>query len=226
MSIGKHIPNGITCLNLFAGCMAVLAASAGDLQASANWVIAAAAFDFLDGFMARLLHAVSPVGKDLDSLADVVSFGLAPGMAVYQLLAGVTDTLLPFLAFLIPVCSALRLARFNHDSRQTDSFIGLPVPAHALFWTSAVCALSPLAVLHSTVLLSTVPVFLMFTSYLLISPLPMFSLKVKTWRFKGNESLYILLAASIVFTVLWGRLGVAGSILLYIAFNISRHLLP
>jgi CDP-diacylglycerol--serine O-phosphatidyltransferase len=224
MSVVKQIPNGITCLNLLSGCLSILAAAEGDFVSAANWVLAAAAFDFLDGFMARVLHAVSPVGKDLDSLADVVSFGLAPGMAVYRLLDNCTDTALPFLAFFIPVFSALRLARFNNDSRQTDSFIGLPVPAHALFWTSAVCALTPLMVTHSTLLLLTVLPFLILTSALLVSPLPMFSLKVKSLTFKGNEYLYLLIVSAIVFIFLWGRLGIAGSILLYIGFNLFRRL--
>ncbi|MDR3129068.1 MAG: CDP-diacylglycerol--serine O-phosphatidyltransferase [Tannerellaceae bacterium] len=226
MSIVKQLPNFITCLNLLSGCLAVLCGAEGNFSAAANWVIAAATFDFLDGFIARLLHATSPVGKDLDSLADLISFGLAPGMVVYRLLDGVTDTPLPYLAFLIPIFSALRLARFNNDNRQVESFIGLPVPAHALFWTSAVCALTPLAEAHASFFLFSVLPCLVLTSSLLLSSLPMFSLKVKTFTFKGNEGRYFLLIAAIFFIFLWGRLGIAGSIFLYITFNLFRHLLP
>jgi CDP-diacylglycerol--serine O-phosphatidyltransferase len=226
MTIVKQIPNCITCLNLLSGCFAVLAAAEGEFSMAANWVIAAAAFDFLDGLIARLLHATSPIGKDLDSLADLISFGLAPGMAVYRLLDGLTDTALPYLAFLIPVFSALRLARFNNDTRQVDAFLGLPVPAHALFWTSAVCAFLPLAGAHAGLFLFIALPFLVLTSSLLLSSLPMFSLKVKTLTFKGNEYRYLLFVAAIVFIFLWGRLGIAGSIFLYIALNLFRRLSP
>ncbi|MDR2791765.1 MAG: CDP-diacylglycerol--serine O-phosphatidyltransferase [Tannerellaceae bacterium] len=226
MSVVRHIPNVITCLNLLAGCMAVVCAAEGDLFCAAGWVVAAAAFDFLDGFAARCLHAFSPIGKDLDSLADLVSFGLAPAMSVYILLDGITETPLPYVAFLVPVFSALRLARFNNDSRQSDTFIGLPVPAHALFWVSLACSLSPLGVSYGERLLFTIPFALVATSLLLVSPLPMFSLKMKRFSFKGNERRYLLVAAALPFTLLWGYLGIAGSVFLYIALNLVKRPSP
>ena len=145
MSIRKHIPNTITCLSLLSGCVASVMALHGNLLSALIWIIIAAVFDFCDGFAARLLKAYSPMGKELDSLSDMVSFGFAPGMVVYWLLGeastalpfGSLNTYIPYLAFVIPTFSGLRLAKFNIDERQTTSFIGLPVPAHALFWASA-----------------------------------------------------------------------------------------
>jgi len=148
MNITKHIPNILTCLNIVSGCIAVVAALLyGSLEMAACWIIIGAVFDFSDGFAARMLKAYSPIGKDLDSLADVVTFGVAPGVIVFRLLFEITYVgvpglasnsyqYLPYVAFVIPVFSALRLAKFNIDDRQTTSFIGLPVPAHALFWAS------------------------------------------------------------------------------------------
>jgi len=133
--IKKHIPNSITCLNLFSGCVAVFLAFKGNYEGAIIAILLAAVFDFFDGFAARLLKAYSPMGKELDSLADMVSFGVAPGAIVFSLLSETNVCeWLPFLAFLIPVFSGLRLAKFNIDERQTTSFIGLPTPANAIFW--------------------------------------------------------------------------------------------
>ena len=155
MSIRKHIPNTITCLSLLSGCVASVMALHGNLLSALIWIIIAAVFDFCDGFAARLLKAYSPMGKELDSLSDMVSFGFAPGMVVYWLLGeastalpfGSLNTYIPYLAFVIPTFSGLRLAKFNIDERQTTSFIGLPVPAHALFWASV--GYSVLPVIHA-----------------------------------------------------------------------------
>src|ERR1035437_3641113 len=135
----KHIPNFITCLNLFSGCVGVYLAFQGNFQGAFIAIIVSAVFDFFDGFAARLLKAYSPMGKELDSLADMVSFGLAPGAIVFSLLSetGINEWL-PYLAFIIPVFSGLRLAKFNIDASQTTSFIGLPVPANAIFWAGLV----------------------------------------------------------------------------------------
>ena len=131
----KHIPNFITCLNLFSGCVGVYLAFQGNFQGAFIAVIVSAVFDFFDGFAARLLKAYSPMGKELDSLADMVSFGVLPGAMVFSLLSktGISEWL-PYVAFVIPVFSGLRLAKFNIDERQTSSFIGLPTPANAIFW--------------------------------------------------------------------------------------------
>ena len=216
MSIRKHIPNAITCLSLLSGCVASVMALHGNLLSALIWIIIAAVFDFCDGFAARLLKAYSPMGKELDSLSDMVSFGFAPGMVVYWLLGeastalpfGSLNTYIPYLAFVIPTFSGLRLAKFNIDERQTTSFIGLPVPAHALFWASV----------GYSVLVTVILAFI--TSLLLVSEIPMFSLKVKSLAWKGNELRYILIACAIIFVALWGFLGISGTILLYIVLSI------
>lgn len=228
MNIKKHIPNTITCFNLFSGCIACVMAFQGNFCMAAVFVMLAAVFDFFDGFAARLFHAYSPIGKDLDSLADVISFGFAPGAVLYcSLVQSITGfpynpvlVYLPYLAFLIPVFSALRLAKFNNDVRQTTSFIGLPVPANALFWVSAVYSTQQLA--DGNVILYTVAVLLLvgLTSFLLVSEIPMFSLKIKSLVWKGNEFRYILAICAILFVAVWGFLGISGTILLYIALSI------
>ncbi len=144
MNITKHIPNFITCLNLFAGCVSCVMAFQGEYLSAAFFLYLAAAFDFLDGMMARLLNAYSKIGKELDSLSDVVSFGVAPGVMLFSWLQTIAPErlLLPYLAFLIPVSSALRLATFNIDDRQATAFIGLPTPANAIFITSLISYVS------------------------------------------------------------------------------------
>lgn len=203
-------------------------ALSGDLLSALVWIIVAAVFDFCDGFAARLLKAYSPMGKELDSLSDMVSFGFAPGMVLFWLLGQVATSLplgslniyVPYLAFVIPVFSGLRLAKFNIDERQTTSFIGLPVPAHALFWASAGYSVTPL--LHANEpLFALVAIVLAFaTSYLLVSEIPMFSLKVKSLSWRGNELRYILVVCAIIFVALWGTLGIAGTILLYFILSL------
>ena len=186
----KHIPNFITCLNLFSGCIAAYLAFKGNYQGAFIAILLASVFDFLDGFAARLLKAYSPMGKELDSLADMVSFGLAPGAIVFSLLSetGLNEWL-PFLGFLIPVFSGLRLAKFNIDDRQTTSFIGLPVPANAIFWAGLVYSFSPFLLDTVWLLLILIIVF----SYLLVSELPMFSLKFRNVSWADNQTQYIFL---------------------------------
>src|SRR5574344_855603 len=144
MNFKKHIPNSITCCNLISGCIATTYAFSGNPKMALLWIIVGAVFDFFDGMSARLLHVSSPIGKELDSLADDITFGLAPASIAFMLLADFpfcldgVGRLLPYTAFLIAAFSALRLAKFNLDTRQTTSFIGLPTPANALFWASFV----------------------------------------------------------------------------------------
>jgi CDP-diacylglycerol--serine O-phosphatidyltransferase len=186
----KHIPNFITSLNLFSGCVAAYLAFKGNYPGAFIAILFASAFDFLDGFAARLLKAYSPMGKELDSLADMVSFGLAPGAIVFSLLSETgINVLLPFLGFLIPVFSGLRLAKFNIDDRQTTSFIGLPVPANAIFWAGLVYSFSPFLLDTVWLLIILIGVF----SYLLISEIPMFSLKFRNVSWTDNQTQYIFL---------------------------------
>lgn len=228
MSIKKHIPNTITCLSLISGCVACVMAFSGNLFGALIWIIIAAVFDFCDGFAARLLKAYSPMGKELDSLSDMVSFGMAPGLVVFCLLQeaslalpfGTWNVYIPYWAFVIPVFSGLRLAKFNIDERQTTSFIGMPVPAHALLWGSAAYSLQPLISANEGVFVLATVVLATLTSLLLVSEIPMFSLKVKSLAWKGNEFRYILIACTVIFVFLWGFLGIAGTILLYIVLSL------
>lgn len=144
MYIKKNIPNAITCCNLLCGCLAIIQATNGNLLWAAYLVGMAAVFDFFDGFAARLLKVSSPIGKDLDSLADMVTFGVVPGIVMFKMIRlGLRldkegfdlieeNPWITYIVFMIPIFSALRLAKFNHDTRQTEAFIGLPTPANAI----------------------------------------------------------------------------------------------
>ena len=192
------------------------------------WIIIGATFDFFDGMSARLLHVSSPIGKELDSLADDITFGVAPATIVFSNLQVMEypeflepmRPWLPYTAFIIAAFSALRLAKFNLDERQTTSFIGLPVPAHALFWGSAAYAVQPALASHAALLTAILLPLAFLSSWLLVSEVPMFSLKVKSWGWKGNELRYLLVACAILFVALWGCLGIAGTIVVYIILSL------
>lgn len=222
----KHVPNLITSLNAFSGCIACVAAFHGALEWVVFWVVMAGVFDFLDGFSSRLLDAYSPIGKELDSLADLISFGMAPAVAIYMLLSGSNvaypalleplKEYIPYLGFVIVIFSALRLAKFNLDERQTDSFIGLATPANAMFWTSFCAGVQDrFPTINSGLLLTTVALVFVF-SYLMISEIPMFSLKKRKLKWKENEQLIALLAFTLVSTYFLNILGIAVSVLFYI----------
>lgn len=227
----KHIPNIITLANLFTGCIAITMAFEGNFTAAAGWVVVAAFFDFLDGVFARLLKAYSDIGKELDSLADVVSFGVAPAAAVFVLLrdhillpdiAEPLKLCIPYLAFVIPLFSALRLAKFNIDERQTTSFRGLPTPANGLFWVSFTVAVSDIAGI-SNVVLPVIVVLIALLSWLMVSEVPMFSLKIKKIGWKGYERQWLLAGAMVAFVTLWGLAGIAWGILAYIILSLVTN---
>ena len=228
MNIRKYIPNTITCLNLVSGCIASVMAFEGNLLFALLWIVAAAVFDFFDGLAARALKAYSPMGKELDSLADVVSFGVAPGMILFTSLriwassssAGCLSEYIPYIAFVVPAFSGLRLAKFNIDERQTTSFIGLPVPAHALLWSSAAYSLQEWLLSGQTWVAVVMIAAFCATSYLLVSEVPMFSLKIKSLSWKGNELRYILIIASALLIISFGFIGISGAILLYILLSV------
>ncbi len=229
----KHIPNFITSLNLVSGFIAIIFAANGNLATASWFILAAMIFDFLDGFSARLLKAYSDIGKELDSLADVVSFGVAPALIIYNLLnkslsiivypQSYTDFALLILVMLIPaimpVCGAIRLAIFNLDSSQATTFRGLPIPANALAVISLVIAAH---YSHSTVLTSLIgsPIFLaivtIILSLLMVSRIPLLSLKVKNLKLKGNEGRYILIGLVIIGYAIFGIVSIPFIIPLYI----------
>jgi CDP-diacylglycerol--serine O-phosphatidyltransferase len=229
----RHIPNFITSLNLAAGFIAIIFAVNGELLTASWLIMAAIIFDFLDGFSARLLNAYSEVGKELDSLSDVVSFGVAPGIIIYQLLdnslslfgpsivnsngsAALAILLIPSI---MPVCAALRLAKFNTDTSQTTSFKGLPTPANAIAVISFVIAehYSGLSIFssitNSVLLLSALTVIL---SLLMVSRIPLLSLKLSNIKLRGNEGIYILAALVLASFAIFGISAVTLIIPVYI----------
>lgn len=229
----KHIPNLITSLNLAAGFISIIFAANGNLVTASWLILAAMIFDFLDGFSARLLKAYSELGKELDSLADVVSFGVAPAMILYQLLnssvslnssaAGNTGYLKAAIILVIPaimpVCAALRLAIFNLDPTQATTFKGLPTPANALAVISVIIA----AHLNQSVLLSSftsstvlLVLFTIILSLLMVSRIPLLSLKISNLKLKGNEGRYILAGLALISLAIFGTMAFPLIIPLYI----------
>ena len=224
-AIVKNIPNSITCLNLLSGCFACIFAFQGQYDWVALCIGLSALFDFLDGMAARLLHAYSPLGKELDSLADLISFGLAPGLMVMHLMAynstfhGMAEyqSWWALSALLIPVFSALRLAKFNIDTRQTTSFIGLPVPANALFWIGICQAVLRM---ESPVCGYAIVVLVIIFSLLLVSEIPMFSLKFKNLKWEENYLRYLIIAVAAICLISLGLAGLAATIGLYIVLSL------
>ena len=217
----KHIPNTITCCNLISGCIATYFAFMADYPMALLFIVIGAVFDFFDGMTARLLHVSSPIGKELDSLADDITFGFAPSAIVFSYLCSFHIHLpfVPFLAFIMAAFSALRLAKFNLDERQALGFIGLPTPANALFWGSLIVGLGDtIATLPYALWLILLGTFV--SSYLLISEIPMFALKFKTWGWKGNEVKYIFLLTCIPLLLLLGISGIAVIIAWYVLLSV------
>lgn len=222
----RILPDTFTCLNLVSGCIAVRFALMGDAQMALMWIIIGAVFDFFDGFVARLLKVSSPIGVELDSLADCVTFGVAPASLVFSQLSVMCsssltypfDVFVPYLGYVIAAFSALRLAKFNLDERQHTSFIGLPTPANALFWASMLLCMGgkleimPLGWVFILALA-------MFSSWLLVAEVPMFALKFKHYKFRGNEYRYGLVAIAVVLLIVLGPLKAWWIIILFYIFE-------
>ena len=196
MMIKKHIPNAITSLNLLSGSVAAMMAYQGNYQAVVLFMLLSAIFDFLDGFSARLLKAYSPIGKELDSLADMISFGLTPAMLAFSLLQNSEWEWAAWFGLLIAVFSALRLAKFNIDERQTTSFIGLATPANAIFWGGLAFSYGHLSGLPNYPWL--ILIFIAVSCFLLVCETPMFSLKFKNFSWLDNKMRYIFLMGALI----------------------------
>lgn len=200
-SIKRHIPNAITCCNLFSGCIAVTMAFQGRFEWALVFIVLGAVFDFFDGMAARLLHVSSPMGVEMDSLADDVTFGFAPAAMVFVYMQSLlypaflspVEEYIPYSAFLIAVFSAVRLAKFNIDKRQTVSFIGLPTPANALFWASLVVGAGSCIQENVNAAWLLILGMVLLSSYLMVSEIPMFSLKFKSLSWRRNKVRYIFL---------------------------------
>ncbi len=225
--ITRNIPNSITCCNLISGCIAIAFAYEGKQEWALAFIIIGAVFDFFDGMVARLLHVSSPIGKELDSLADDITFGAAPAMMVFTFLHQLpypdwldgTREYLPYVAFLIAAFSALRLAKFNLDERQATSFIGLPTPANALFWGSLIVG-GGTRLIHIPYALPIVLVLIVLSCWMLVAEIPLFALKFKQWGWKGNETKYIFLITCIPLIVWLGMSSLAVIITWYVILSI------
>ena len=222
--VKKHIPNTITCCNLISGCIATWFAFQGDCGMALLFIVIGAVFDFFDGMSARLLHVSSEIGKELDSLADDITFGFAPSAIVFSYLCSFHIHLIfvPFLAFVMAAFSALRLAKFNLDERQAMGFIGLPTPANALFWGSLIVGLHQSG--FSFEGLEWVILAGVFLScYLLVAEIPMFALKFKQWGWKGNEIKYIFILSCVPILLLLGIIGLAVIIAWYVILSVATN---
>lgn len=231
MKITKHIPNAITCCNLISGCVSILFLCHNRLLWAAAMIFIAAVFDFLDGFAARLLDAKSPIGAELDSLSDVVSFGVAPSFIVAWFLSrtGVTwwvhnFNVFPVFAFILAAFAAVRLAKFNLDTRQTSSFLGLPVPTVGLFIASLpflVFNIGCDTLVYKTVMnpyffLAVIAIF----SWLMVSEVPFFSLKIKNLRFRDNMLRYFVVIFAIVAIIILKLAALPFVFLFYILLSV------
>lgn len=257
-SIKRQIPNCVTLCNLTCGVLAAANAAQGALTNAALFICLGILFDFFDGLAARALRVSSPLGKELDSLADVVTSGVAPALILYRILDSYysihgQDSFLPFLALLMPAFSAYRLAKFNLDTRQTHSFLGLPVPCNALFWAAlGICAerygqiqewhsfeslwfnrLSVIDIEGFSLILTwpqwAIPALIalsLITNLAMISEIPMFALKFKSLRWTDNKLRFIFLASSAALLVLFGPIGLAAVVLYYIILSILTQKKP
>lgn len=233
------VPNLLTSLNLASGSLAIYFVFIGQIKTAVFLMLAAAVFDFLDGFAARLLNVSGPMGKELDSLADMISFGLLPGFLVLHLQChflfdttiaqmkpeSAVKILICLATLIVPVLSAIRLAKFNIDTRQSDRFIGLPTPANALFFSSLVWSFyyraEPVSNewTYSIALLVLTIVF----SLLLVSEIPMIALKFKSFAFVKNKFRYSLVLFALLAVIFVGITGIWMTIIFYIILSIIQH---
>ncbi len=230
-----NLPNTFTCLNLFCGCIAVVMIFRNHLDYAAYLVFAATFFDMLDGMAARKGSGNSAFGKELDSLADAVSFGFVPGAVMFKMLqhssmdsyfnSEVLIQLIQFFPFIITVFSALRLAKFNLDTRQTTSFIGLPTPANTLLIVSFPLILKQFPGSWDSVFLNPyfILIFSMISSFLLISELPLFSLKFKTLAFNENRYQYILVVLALILMPIFLFAAIPMLVILYLLLSLIQH---
>ena len=233
MNIKIHIPNLITLLNLFSGCIALVYASEANFEMAFFFVCLGIFFDFFDGFFARLFNVSSPLGLQLDSLADMVTSGVVPGFVMFKMLTNSVSSnpsliYLPYLGFIITLGSCYRLANFNIDTRQTDSFIGLPTPANAIFILSLPLILKNTDSLILLELLTNCWVLLMVTlvsAFILNAEIPLFALKIKKFNFKDNALQILFLLVSLLLLIVFKFSGVALIIVFYVMLSVIMNLI-
>ncbi|RZK48860.1 MAG: CDP-diacylglycerol--serine O-phosphatidyltransferase [Pedobacter sp.] len=218
----KQIPNAITCANLFSGCIGIVYAFNGNLTGAAYFVLLSGLFDFFDGFAARLLKVKSEMGKELDSLADVVSFGFLPGVVLYQMLLVVypLNSFIPFFAFFVTIFSALRLAKFNIDTRQSNDFIGLNTPMNTLVTVSfPFLANTYPDLIYNPI---TLVIWIAISCILLISEIRFFSLKFEGLSWGANKFKFSFLFLTLVAIILWQFKSAPIILALYMLFSLMH----
>jgi CDP-diacylglycerol--serine O-phosphatidyltransferase len=233
MNIKKHIPNTITLLNLFCGCIALIFVSRDQFEMAFYFVCLGIFLDFFDGFFARLFKVSGPLGLQLDSLADMVTSGVVPGFVMFKMMlssnAAMSDGWLqyfPYLGFIIALGSCMRLAKFNIDTRQTDSFIGLPTPANALFILSLPLVLKYSDSLMMLEILTEKWVLLLislFSAYILNAEIPLFSLKIKKFNFKDNALQIVFLIIAVLLLVFLNYLAIPLIIIFYVLLSVISN---
>lgn len=225
MNLKSQIPNAFTLLNLLSGVIGIVWVLNGNVLSGAYFILISAGLDFFDGFAARILKVPSEIGKQLDSLADLVSFGVLPGFVLFQMVREQsTADWYPYLTLIVPLLSAYRLAKFNIDTRQSDQFIGLPTPANALFLSTL-----PYFALRwpeisgwlSSPLVLVLIVWVM--AILLVVELPLIALKFKNFSFADNVFRYVLVIVSVLLAILFGLAGIPMVILAYIVLSIIEN---
>ena len=224
--VTKHIPNTLTSWNLISRCIAFVFAPSADHSLRLPCIVLGGILYFFDGMSARLLGVSSPIGEELDSLADVVTFGVAPSSMIYTLLltlskSGWNETLafaVPYVAFVMAAFSALRLAKFNLDERQTTSFIGLPTPANALFWGALIVGNENVFDENSYYIYLLI-ILVFVSSWLLVAEIPMFALKFKHWGWRDNKVKYVFLISCLPILLIFGISGISVIIAWYICLS-------
>lgn len=226
MNIKAQIPNLLTLLNLLFGVIGIIWVLNGNILSGAYFVLIAAVFDFLDGLVARLLKVQSDIGKELDSLADMVSFGVLPGLILYMMTKNHTEpnSYLPYLTLIVPMLSAYRLAKFNLDTRQSDRFIGLPTPANALFLSTLPYLALQWPILEQWLSLPIVLIILAWVfAILLVAEIPLIALKFKSLSFSKNIFRYILILVSVGLFAWLQLAGIPLVILAYIGLSVVEN---
>lgn len=233
--IKRNIPNAITLCNLLCGTISAWCAATGDLQNAALFILLGILFDFFDGMVARLLNVASPMGKELDSLADLVTSGVAPAFILFYVLREcLAIGWLACVAFLIPVAAGFRLAKFNLDTRQSHSFLGLPAPSNALVWVAVgllygatwanSLSIVKIGDVHAMLFSGVGPYLLVFLavlcSALMVSEIPLFALKFKNLSWKDNSVRFVFIISSILLLLLFGVIGVMFVILWYVILSL------
>ncbi|PKB17482.1 phosphatidylcholine/phosphatidylserine synthase [Flavobacterium sp. 5] len=234
MNIKKHIPNTITLLNLFCGCIALIFVSKDEFEIAFYFVCLGIFLDFFDGFFARLFKVSGPLGLQLDSLADMVTSGVVPGFVMYKMMFSSNIAMsgegclqyFPYLGFIITLGSCMRLAKFNIDTRQTDSFIGVPTPANALFILSLPLVLKYSESLMMLEILTEKWVLLLialFSAYILNAEIPLFALKIKKFNFKDNALQVVFLSIAVLLLVFLNYLAIPLIIIFYVLLSVINN---